>query len=107
MKACPPGNARPIKRAAGDWSLRLYIAGSTAKSDTAMRNLEQICEEHLPGRYRIEIIDLRKHPRIARDDQIVAVPTLVRSWPTPIRKIIGDLSNTALVLAGLDLQVRA
>jgi circadian clock protein KaiB len=86
-----------------DWNLCLYIAGPTQKSVTAFRNLEQICEEHLAGRYHIEVIDLMKNPRIALDDQIVAVPMVVRKRPSPIRKIIGDLSNTGRVLAGLDL----
>ena len=86
------------------WNLCLYIAGPTQKSATAYRNLEQICEEHLAGRYHIEVIDLVKNPQIAIDDQIIAVPTVVRKGSSPIRKIIGDLSNTERVLAGLDLR---
>jgi circadian clock protein KaiB len=97
--------ARNIKsgRSHQDWILCLYVAGPTPKSAAVIRNLEQICEEHLAGRYHIEVIDLRKNPQTARDDQIFAVPTVVRKRPSPIRKIIGDLSNTARVLAGLDL----
>ncbi|MHB8626926.1 MAG: circadian clock KaiB family protein [Aggregatilineales bacterium] len=83
------------------WELRLYVAGQTPKSLTAFANLKQICEEHLAGKYRIEIIDLLENPRLAQGDQIVAIPTLVRKLPAPIRKIIGDLSNTERVLVGL------
>jgi circadian clock protein KaiB len=86
--------------------LRLYVAGQTPKSVLAFRNLTQICEKHLRGRYEIEIIDLLENPQLARGDQILAVPTLVRRLPAPIKKIIGDLSNTERVLVGLDLQVR-
>ena len=84
--------------------LRLYIAGQTPKSLSALRNLKRICHEHLNGKYRIEIIDLIKAPQLAQGDQILAIPTLVRNLPTPIRKIIGDLSNTDKVLVGLDLR---
>ena len=77
------------------WELRLYVAGQTDRAVTAFANLKKICEEHLAGQYSIEIIDLLKHPQLARGDQIVAVPTLVRKLPEPVRKIIGDLSNTA------------
>jgi circadian clock protein KaiB len=86
--------------------LRLYVAGRTPKSILAFTNLKQICEEHLQGRYEIEIIDLLEHPQLARGDQILAIPTLVRRLPEPIKKIIGDLSNTERVLVGLDLRVR-
>jgi circadian clock protein KaiB len=103
MKARLPTNANPSK-AAPAWKLRLYIAGPTSKSAAAFRNLAQICEEQLAGRYRIEIVDLVKNPQIARDGQIIALPAVVRKRPLPIRKIIGDLSNTARVLAGLDLR---
>jgi circadian clock protein KaiB len=89
-----------------DWDLRLYVAGPTLKSVAAFRNLEQLCEEHLAGRYRIEVIDLMKNPQLAQGDQILAVPTLVRKLPSPIRKIIGNLSNTERVLVGLDLRPR-
>src|SRR5689334_33982 len=87
------------------WRLRLYVAGRSGKSATAVRNLERICEEHLQGRYRIEIVDLLENPRLARGDQILALPTLVRRLPPPVKKIIGDLSNAERVLVGLDLKV--
>ena len=99
-------NASPAGRSHQDWNLSLYIAGPTLKSAAAFRKLEQICEEHLAGRYGIEVIDLLKNPQIARDNQIVAVPTAVRNRPSPIRKIIGDFSNTERVMTGLDLQPR-
>ena len=86
--------------------LRLYVAGQTPKSVSALNNLKQICEDHLQGRYEIEIIDLLENPQLAQGDQILAVPTLVRRLPEPIKKIIGDLSNTERVLVGLDLQER-
>jgi circadian clock protein KaiB len=88
------------------WDLRLYIAGQTPKSVTALSNLRRLCEEHLPAKYRIEVIDLLKDPQLARGDQIVAIPTLVRRLPEPIRKIIGDLSNTERVLVGLHVTAR-
>ena len=84
--------------------LRLYVAGQTPKSVTALGNLKKMCEEHLAGKYRIEVIDLLEQPQLARGDQILAIPTLVRRLPSPIRKIIGDLSNTERVLVGLDLR---
>jgi circadian clock protein KaiB len=86
------------------WQLRLYVAGQTPKSLAAFANLKRICEEHLAGRYRIEIIDLLENPTLAKGDQILAIPTLVRKLPEPVRKIIGDLSNTERVLIGLDLR---
>jgi len=86
------------------WELRLYTAGQTPKSLAAIKNLKQVCEEHLAGRYEIEIIDLLKNPRLAKDDQIVAIPTLVRKLPDPVRKIIGDLSDTERALVGLQLK---
>ena len=86
------------------WNLRLYVAGQTPKSIHAVANLKALCEEHLKGRYRIEVIDLMKKPQLARGDQIVALPTLVRKLPPPARKIIGDLSNIGRVLVGLDLR---
>jgi circadian clock protein KaiB len=88
------------------YSLRLYVAGQTPKSVVALRNLKEICERHLLGRYDIEVIDLLKNPQLAHGDQILAIPTLVRRLPEPIKKIIGDLSNTERVLVGLDLRVR-
>jgi circadian clock protein KaiB len=84
--------------------LRLYVAGQTPKSLVALRNLKKICEEHLRGRYRLHVIDLVKTPQLAQDDQILAIPTLVRNLPQPIRKIIGDLSDTQRVLVGLNLR---
>lgn len=89
------------------WDLRLYVAGQTPKSVTAFANLKRLCEEHLAGRYHIEVIDLVKNPQLAKGDQILAIPTLVRKLPEPIRKIIGDLSNTDRVLVGLDLRPRS
>jgi circadian clock protein KaiB len=86
------------------WQLRLYVAGQTAKSLTAFANLKRICEEHLEGKYRIEVIDLLVNPQLAQGDQILALPTLVRKLPAPIKKIIGDLSNTERVLVGLDIK---
>ena len=86
------------------YALRLYVAGETSKSVAALTNLKRICETHLAGEYSIEVIDLRKHPALAAGDQILAVPTLVRRLPEPIRKIIGDLSNEERVLVGLDVQ---
>ena len=89
------------------WELRLYVAGQTAKSLQAFANLKRICEEHLGGKYEIEVVDLMKNPELAKGDQIFALPTLVRKLPEPVRKIIGDLSNTERVLVGLDLRPRA
>jgi circadian clock protein KaiB len=89
------------------WQLRLYVAGATPKSLTALSNLKQICETHLRGRYRIEVIDLVAQPQLSKGDQIFAIPTLVRKLPVPVRKIIGDLSDTERVLVGLDLRPAA
>lgn len=88
------------------WDLRLYVVGQTPKSIAAIANLKRICAEHLPGRHTIEIIDVAKNPKIARRDQIVAIPTLVRKLPNPVRKLIGDLSSTERVLVGIDLHER-
>ncbi len=85
------------------WELRLYVAGQTPKSMAAFANLKKLCEEYLAGKYRIEVVDLIENPALSRGDQILAIPTLVRKLPPPIRKIIGDLSNTQRVLVGLDL----
>jgi circadian clock protein KaiB len=103
------GGKRPAKRAPRKtrepiWRLRLYVAGRTGRSAAALENLERICKEHLEGRYKIEVVDLLENPRLARGDQILAVPTLVRRLPPPVKKIIGDLSNTERVLVGLDLK---
>lgn len=92
------------KGAREGWKLRLYVAGQSPKSITAFANLKKICEEHIKGKYQIEVIDLLKNPQLAKGDQIIAIPTLVRKLPVPIRKIIGDLSNIERVLIGLDLQ---
>jgi circadian clock protein KaiB len=88
------------------WNLRLYVAGQTPKSITALANLKRICDEHMEGQYQIEVIDLMENPQLARRDQIVAIPTLVRELPTPLKRIIGDLSNTERVLVGLDVTAR-
>ncbi|GJE58006.1 circadian clock KaiB family protein [Methylobacterium trifolii] len=89
------------------YHLRLYVAGQTTKSLAAMVNLERVCEEHLAGRYEIEVIDLLKNPQLAAGDQILAIPTLVRRLPAPLKRIIGDLSNTEKVLVGLDIRPKA
>ena len=86
------------------WELRLYVAGQTPKSMKAIENLRQICEEHLAGKYHIEVVDLLLHPQLAKGDQIVALPTLVRKLPEPIRKVVGDLSNIERTLVGLQLR---
>ena len=107
MKA--PTKSRKAKPAAvepEEWNLRLYVAGPTSKSAAALRNLESLCHEHLTGRYHIEVIDLLKDPQLAQGDQILAVPTVVRKLPSPICKVIGDLSNMERVLVGLDLRRR-
>ena len=106
MKDVLPGKK---KKATADpteevWNLRLYVAGQTSKSIKAFANLKKICEEHLAGKYRIEVIDLLKNPQLAKGDQIIAIPTLVRKLPEPIKKIIGDLANTERVLVGLDIR---
>jgi circadian clock protein KaiB len=88
------------------WVLRLYTAGQTPKSLAALENLKRLCDEHLMGRYAIEVVDLLKNPRLAKDDQIVAIPTLVRQLPPPLRKIVGDLSDTERALVGLQLRQR-
>ena len=107
-KPVRPRAALPFKRAAARgpdfYQLRLYIAGQTARSASALRNLEEICEKHLRGKYRIEVVDLLVNPQLARGDQIFAVPTLVRQLPPPVKKIIGDLSNVERVLVGLNLR---
>jgi circadian clock protein KaiB len=95
--------AAPRKEPNGRYDLRLYVAGQSPKSLTAFANLKELCELHLAGKYRIEVIDLIKKPQLARDDQIIAIPTLVRRLPQPIRKIIGDLCDTKRTLIGLEL----
>ena len=101
-----PPEGRDGSRRRHGWDLKLYIAGPTPRATRALENLKRICEEHLRGLYRIEVVDLLKNPRLARGDQIVAVPTLVRKLPVPVRKIIGDLSDAERVLIGLDLRPR-
>jgi circadian clock protein KaiB len=102
----PTESKRPSKKKEQEdqWQLRLYVAGPTAKSIKAFDNLKKICDENLQGKYRIEVIDLIKNPQLAKGDQILAVPTLVRKLPPPLKKIIGDLSDTTRVLVGLDLR---
>jgi circadian clock protein KaiB len=99
-----PGPLPPETDLPSHYSLRLYIAGQTPKSLAAIRNLHWICETHLAGRYTVEVIDLRQNPQLAAGDQILALPTLVRHLPSPLTKIIGDLSNTERVLVGLDIR---
>jgi circadian clock protein KaiB len=91
------------KKEKSEWALRLYIAGMTPRSAKALENLKKICEEQVPGKYSIEVVDLLKNPQLAEGDQILAVPTLVRKLPEPVRKIIGDLSNKEKVLVGLNM----
>jgi circadian clock protein KaiB len=91
-------------KGAAEWELRLYVAGQSPRSLTAFANLKKLCEAHLAGKYQIEVIDLLEKPQLSRDDQIVAIPTLVRKLPSPMRKIIGDLSNTERTLVGLQLR---
>ena len=98
--------ASKAARPEAEWQLRLYVAGTTPRSATALANLKQVCETHLAGRYTIEVIDLLVNPKLAAGDQILAVPTLVRKFPEPLRKIIGDLSNEEKVLVGLDVLPR-
>ena len=112
QKSAPPkkpAKAKSIAKknsAAPDtWNLRLYVAGQTPKSLTAFSNLKKLCEDLLPGRYQIEIVDLVKQPHLAQSDQIVALPTLVRKLPEPIKRVIGDLSNLERVMVGLDLSL--
>jgi circadian clock protein KaiB len=115
MKSTPKKHPRASKNGhapqadgsnAEHWNLRLYVAGQTPRSLTAFQNLKNICEEYLKGQYHIEVVDLMENPTLARGDQILAIPTLVRKLPQPIRKIIGDLSNKERVLVGLDIQPR-
>ena len=109
MKAAPSGKGKQAKTDSTEetWNLRLYVAGQTPKSLTALANLKKICEEHLAGKYRIEVIDLLTNPQLAKGDQIIAIPTLVRKLPEPLKKIIGDLANTERVLVGLDIRSRS
>ena len=104
MKKPAADPSTPVRAAKAEWQLRLYVAGRTAKSAAALKNLQQLCETHLAGRYAIEVIDLLVNSKLAAGDQILAVPTLVRKFPEPIRKIIGDLSDEERVLVGLDVK---
>jgi circadian clock protein KaiB len=107
MKPATPNKSKRRAKPSGadpQYDLRLYVAGQTPRSLQALSNLKRICEEHLSGQYRIQIIDLLKKPQLAAGDQILAIPTLVRAIPKPMRKIIGDLSNTERVLVGLDVR---
>ena len=105
MKGITPVKRKSVKSGDPDfWELRLYVAGPSPKSITAFNNLKKLCDEHLKGKYHIEVVDLLKNPQLAKGDQIVAVPTLARKLPPPLKKIIGDLSNTVRVLVGLDLR---
>jgi len=99
-----PKENQKLQKASDTWELRLYVAGQTPNSLKAFANLKKICEEHLKGKYTIEVIDLLKNPQLATGDQILAIPTLVRRLPEPLKKIIGDLSNTERVLVGLDIR---
>jgi circadian clock protein KaiB len=103
-KASPSRTAKAVPPV--EWDLRLYVAGPNPKSTAAFRNLKRFCEEHMAFRYRIEVIDLMQNPQLAQCDQILALPTLVRKLPAPIRKVIGDLSNTERIIVGLDLRPR-
>lgn len=104
-KTSPKARRKPPKTQSPEfWQLRLYVAGQTPRSVEAFANLKRICEEHLKGRYKIEVVDLLINPTLARGHQILAVPTLVRQLPTPIKKLIGDFSNVDRVLVGLDLK---
>jgi len=102
--APPEPHVESVRTENGRYHLRLYVAGTSPKSLAAFTNLKRLCEAHLANRYEIEIVDLLQHPQIARGDEIVAIPTLVRQLPTPVRKIIGDLSDTERVLLGLELE---
>ena len=102
-----PALEKPSPPDSDFYDLRLYVAGQTPKSVAAIANLKRFCEEHLEGKYRIEVVDLVQDPKLARSDQILAIPTLVRRLPEPIRKIIGDLSNSERVLVGLDVRARS
>ena len=107
LKPVREGGARQAKAPTAEsdmYILRLYIAGQTPRSVAALANLKEICEEHLAGRYTLQVVDLLENPKLARGDQILAIPTLVRKLPMPMRRIIGDLSNTERVLVGLDLR---
>src|SRR5689334_8013404 len=104
MKSATRAKSKPGETGDGNWNLRLYVAGQSPKSLRAFANLKKICDTHLAGKYNIEVIDLLKNPQLAAGDQIIAIPTLVRRLPVPIKAIIGDMSNEERTLVGLDLQ---
>lgn len=105
VKSRAPKAARaPRESTPKRWTLRLYVAGQTPRSLTAFSNLKRLCEEHIAGRYQIEVVDLMKDPELAQRDQIMAIPTLVRKLPAPIKRVIGDLSNAQRVMIGIDLE---
>jgi len=108
MKAVSPGKERKAKACSTEetWNLRLYVAGQTPKSITALANLKKICEEHLAGKYNIEVIDLYQQPGLAKGEQIIAAPTLIKTLPLPLRRLIGDMSDTEKVLMGMDLKAK-
>jgi circadian clock protein KaiB len=106
-KAQPAKGKTKVVVVTESWNLRLYVAGQTPRSITAFSNLKRLCEERLAGRYKIEVIDLVKQPHLAQNDQIIAIPTLVRKLPEPIKRVVGDLSNIERVLVGMDLQAVA
>jgi len=103
----PSAQESGVPGAEEKWRLRLYVAGRSPKCIAALENLKRFCEERMPGQYEIEVVDLLENPRLAKDDQIVAIPTLVRKLPEPLRRIIGDLSNAERMLVGLDLKSRS
>ncbi len=106
MKSAPPEKGKTAKTDSTEetWNLCLYVAGQTPKSITALLNLKNICEAHLAGKYHIEMVDLLVNPQLAKGDQIIAVPTLIRKHPLPLRKLIGDMSDTQRILVGMDLK---
>jgi circadian clock protein KaiB len=111
MKAKPakhaPHQAKPVNAESNRYVLRLYVAGQTPKSISAITNIKKICEENLKGRYLLDVIDLYQQPQLAKGEQIIAIPTLIKKFPPPLRRIIGDMSNTERVLVGLDLRKEA
>jgi circadian clock protein KaiB len=100
----PGTSGKSTSKAPKEWQLRVYVAGETEKSRKAIENLRKVCEEHLKGQYEIEVVDLKKHPQLAAEEQIFAVPTVVRKLPQPLKKLIGDLSASEKVLVGLDIK---
>ena len=97
---------KKLKKKTSEYILRLYVSGSTLKSKLAVENMKRVCEQHQKGRYGLEVIDIRRHPNLAREAQIVAVPTLIKRLPLPLRRLVGDMSNVTKVLVGLDLRMQ-